>query len=116
MAHKPETKFKIHVVSPALRKLPNTWFVKIQQVALRGTPDYILCVNGNFVALELKPDEFTEPDELQKYNISKIHDSGGVAIVAYPENWDKIYNILSELAVGKLKIKLVKRTLKEELQ
>lgn len=47
-----------------------------------GVPDIIACVNGRFVAIEVK-----KPDgrvsELQKANIKLIKQSGGVAFVAY---------------------------------
>ena len=115
MPKKPETKFK-EKIKPLLDALPNTWFVKIQQVAIRGIPDYVMCVNGNFVALELKPSEDIEPDELQKYNLQKIKHANGLAMVVFPENWDKVYDVLFKLATGKFKIKIVHKNDKGEMQ
>lgn len=105
MPKKPETKFK-EKIKPLLDALPNTWFVKIQQKSLRGTPDYLMCVNGNFVAMELKNSEDEEPDELQKYNLRKIRHSNGLGLVVFPENWDKVYDVLFKLAIGELQIKI----------
>lgn len=45
-----------------------------------GILDLTLCVNGLFVAVELKSEK-GKVSELQKINIQKIQDSGGIAIV-----------------------------------
>lgn len=46
-----------------------------------GVLDLTVCYLGRFVAVEVKaPDE--QPTELQKYNIKKIRESGGIAILA----------------------------------
>lgn len=97
MAKKPETLFKERIY-PKLKTLPNTWVVKIQQVAKRGTPDFLLCINGLFVAIELKKSVDEEPDALQEWNLENIADCGGAAMVAYPENWDATYTVLQKLA------------------
>lgn len=93
MPRKSETKFK-EKIKPLLEKLPNTWVEKIQQVSIRGTPDFILCVNGKFIALELKKDKYEKADPLQEYKLNKIIDSGGIGIVVCPENWEEIYKFL----------------------
>ena len=93
----PETKFK-EAVQEDLKTIP-CWFSKIQQVAIRGIPDIILCVAGHFVALELKID--SPVTELQKYNIRKIKQSGGTAYVVTPNNWKKIFQQLKRMAHGK---------------
>lgn len=98
MGKKPETKFKETRVIPDLKKLPNCWFVKIQQLSIRGVPDYLLCVNSTFVALELKKDEKETPDRLQQYNLEGINRAGGIGIVAHPGNWDITYDLLKQLA------------------
>lgn len=95
---KPETKFKERI-RPKLAELPNTWFVKIQQQALRGTPDFLMCVHGVFVAMELKKDEDEEPSELQKYTLAQIRKAKGLALVVHPKNFDEIYEDLMSLAI-----------------
>lgn len=97
MAQKPETLFK-NRVRKDLEKLPKTWFEKIQQVSICGTPDFLCCINGNFVAIELKKDEKEDADDLQKYKLYKIAKAGGKTFVANPSNWDTIYKYLQELA------------------
>lgn len=99
MAKKPETKFKEKVRS-ALETLPNTWCEKIQQVAIRGTPDFLCCVNGSFVALELKKDDKQELDALQKYKLAQIENAGGLGLKITPENWLEVFDNLRRMAVG----------------
>ena len=82
----PETLFKERVLKD-LRALPRTWAVKIQQVAIRGTPDILCSMNGYFVALELKASEKAKIDELQMYTISMIANSNAIALITFPANW-----------------------------
>ena len=96
MAKKRETLLKEKVLS-ALHALPDTWCVKVQQVAIRGTPDILCCINGNFVALELKSDT-QAPDALQAYTLARIADAGGIGMVINPVNWEASFDALSELA------------------
>lgn len=47
-----------------------------------GVPDIIACINGKYVAIEVKkPGGIVS--ELQKANIKLIEQSGGIAFVAY---------------------------------
>ena len=93
---KPETKFKEKILS-RLKELPNSWVVKVQQVALRGTPDILLCLKGHFVAIELKTED-GELDALQTYNIEQIVKAGGSAYVMTPDNCFGILLELKDLA------------------
>ena len=72
--------------------------MKIQQVVLRGTPDFLLCINGVFVALELKKSGMEAPTELQLYNLRKITEARGLALVVYPENWAEVYECLHQIS------------------
>lgn len=67
-------------------------------MAISGTPDLLLCVNGTFVALELKKDAKSKPTELQKHNLNRIIQAGGLAFVVYPENWQDVFNTLKLLS------------------
>ena len=80
-----------------LELLPNSWIVKIQQVSIRGTPDFLVCLSGVFVAIELKTDEGVL-DALQKWNLECIALSGGIAMVMTPKNLGAQMNILREIA------------------
>lgn len=97
MAKKPETRFKEHVIKD-LKKLPNTWFSKIQQVVICGIPDILLSINGKFVALELKASKKEVVSPLQQWELESIASSGGLAFITYPENWDNTYDYLKKLA------------------
>lgn len=99
MAQKPETLFYVNKVKPDLEKLPNTWFVKVQMVALRGIPDVLLCVCGFFIAMELKKDEKQGPSPLQEWNLQGIGRAGGMAFVVHPGNWKETYELLKEIAL-----------------
>jgi len=88
-------------VSPDLKRLPNAWFEKIQQVTKRGTPDFLGTIRGYFIALELKKDEHTHPDPLQLHLLSTIRTVGqGLTFVPHPGNWDLVYGVLQDLALG----------------
>lgn len=96
---KPETRFRTNRVRPFLNRLPNTHVVAIQQVALRGDSDFILCMNGAFVSLELKrPGE--KPSPLQEHKLNKVKKAGGIRLVASPDNWVEIKQILLKLSKG----------------
>lgn len=87
MAKQEETKFK-EKVQRRLKAVPNLWFVKIQQVALRGTPDILMCFKGRFIAWELKTDT-GRLSGLQSFNLERIGASGGVARVVTPSNFEE---------------------------
>lgn len=94
-----ESRLRIRV-NRDLKTLPNTWFVKTQETSKRGIPDYILCVNGHFVGLELKS-ELGKASPLQKWTLLQIAKAGGRAFISYPELWEKIFSIIKEIAHGK---------------
>ena len=61
-----------------------------------GIPDLICCVRGLFVAIEFKrPDGKGETSKLQEYNIEKIIESGGIAVVM--ENYIKFTKFIDRL-------------------
>lgn len=73
-----------------LKTLPNIWFYKSQEVAQHGILDLIICLNGFFIAIELKKDEKSKTTALQDYNVKKIRESGGIALVVWPEVWPDV--------------------------
>ena len=82
-----------------LEELPNTWFTKTQQVAIRGTPDYLACINGVFVALELKRSRKEKmTGTLQEHHIKHINSSGGLGVFVFPENWEKMKDVLKAIS------------------
>lgn len=66
-------------------------------VATRGIPDLIICVNGKFVAWELKVKK-NKATKLQEHNLNKIREAKGVALVITPDNFTYHYSIIDRLA------------------
>lgn len=62
-------------------------------------PDVLACVNGCFVAIEVKAQN-GKPSELQLYNIEEIKKSGGFAFVVYPSGWNELKVFLDDLKKG----------------
>ena len=62
----------------------------------KGTPDLLVCWRGRFIALELKVGKNTT-SELQDYHIDCISESGGVAMVIRPENWESFKMELEDM-------------------
>lgn len=65
-----------------------------------GTPDLLVCLNGWFVAIEVKADK-GKPSALQLHNLKKIDDAGGFAILAYPKDYDALMSLLWHIANNK---------------
>ena len=53
-----------------------------------GVPDILACVNGYFVGIEVKAQN-GKPSKLQLYNVDKIRESGGFAMILYPSAFHK---------------------------
>lgn len=97
MAQKRETSFK-EKVRKDLERLGNCWFVKIQQVGIRGTPDILACIGGYFIALELKADAESNISRLQIYELEKIKKAHGRAFIVEPKNWKTVYAELKQIS------------------
>lgn len=97
MAKKPETLFQDRI-RPLIAGLPKTHVLKIQQVALRGAPDFIAVVNGCSVWMELKRDRRQKAKPLQLYHLRRAESAGAVAMVVCPETWGEAYRFLRRLA------------------
>jgi len=95
---KPETVFREGKVMPFIKKLPNTFHMSIQQVAILGDPDIILCINGKFVSMELKKDAKEKLRKLQALKARFIENAKGIALEVNPENWEETKVILKGLA------------------
>ena len=96
---KPETVFRQNIVIPFLKTLPFTKFMTIQQVAIHGDPDLVLCIRGHYVELELKS-QFGEVSALQRYKMDLTRKARGTALVASPQTWDAVKIKLLNIANG----------------
>lgn len=63
-----------------------------------GIPDIIACVNGTFVAIEVKGPN-GKPSELQKRNIRLINECGGIAYILYPHQFEKFKRAMKSLTL-----------------
>ena len=64
-----------------------------------GIPDLICCVNGHFVAIEIKrPDGKSKVSKLQEIEIDRIKRSDGIAVVM--NNYDEFVKFISEIKNG----------------
>lgn len=61
-----------------------------------GVPDILACVNGYFVGIEVKA-ENGHPSDLQLYNVQKIRESGGFAVIVYPSGYDDLTKFIEDL-------------------
>ena len=61
-----------------------------------GTPDIIACVNGHFVAGEVKA-ENGRPSELQLHHIEEIKKSGGYATILYPKDFENFKKEMTKI-------------------
>jgi hypothetical protein len=90
MAQKRETVFRKRVrldLTRLARKYNGKlWFEAIQQKAIKGSPDFMLCAMGQFIGLELK-DYDGIISRIQDAKMSAILEAGGLALVADPGNW-----------------------------
>lgn len=96
-----ETRFQTRVLK-VLRDIPNTWVCKISQKTISGTPDLLCCINGTFVAIELKKDAKSNPTQLQIYELNRISKAKGRSYLCHPGNWIHILKELLEIASGAL--------------
>jgi Holliday junction resolvase len=78
------------------------WFLKYWGGAAytkSGIPDLLVCCNGHFLGIELKAPN-GRPSELQLWNIEKIKEAGGIAMVLYPKDFDSFKKLIYELKEG----------------
>jgi hypothetical protein len=97
MSKKPETIFA-EKIDKQLRKAfgKKVWVENIQQVGKIGTPDRLICLNGTFVALELKTNlGITAPIQLLK--LLEIKKAGGEAFVVTPLTWSIVFEKLKAI-------------------
>ena len=76
----------------------NAWVLKTwgNGIQRAGIPDLIVCLNGHFVGIEVKAEK-GKPSELQKYNIKKIKEAGGIAMIVYPDDFEDLKKLLERL-------------------
>lgn len=81
------------------------WHVKFfaNRMTKSGIPDILACINGYFVGIEVKA-ENGKPSDLQKYHRKKITESGGIAIVLYPADYELFKQLVNYLNIDNFDI------------
>ena len=71
------------------------WFLKVWGGGMQkgGIPDVLMCVNGLFIAVELKGDS-GKPSDLQRMNTARINQSNGIGIILYPDGLKDFQKII----------------------
>ena len=64
-----------------------------------GVPDFLLCVDGEFVAIETKATG-GKTTKLQELEMQEIRESGGAAWVVTPDNIRDTVELLEEYSTG----------------
>lgn len=87
-----ETKIKKYLESK------KCWNVKFfaNRMTKVGIPDILACVNGYFVAIEVKASN-GKPSELQLWNRDKIRESGGISIILYPDQFEDFKLLIDDI-------------------
>lgn len=77
------------------------WYVKYfaNRMTKAGVPDILACVNGYFVAIEVKAPN-GKASELQWWNVDKIREAGGIAVVLYPDQFDEFKERINDLILS----------------
>lgn len=90
----------------AFLKAQGCWVLKTWSngVQREGIPDLLVCCNGYFLGVELKA-ENGKPADLQLWNVDKIRQAGGIAIVLYPDQFEQFKELIqylkTEILIGK---------------
>lgn len=95
MRKQPETRFKERIRTH-LESIPNSFWFKTQQKALRGIPDFIGVVNGFYVAIELKVGN-NELEPLQRWTLSQMAKAGGHTFEMNPGNLEAVLKQVQKL-------------------
>lgn len=79
-----EAPFRRHLLTK-LRRIPLSWWERIEQRDRGGTPDILGVIQGLFIAIETKTVR-GKVSELQRAKLSCIETVGGFASAMTPEN------------------------------
>jgi len=80
-----------------VKSLPEVWVLKVVGSAVQasGVPDILMCVNGHFVAVELKrPEGKGRVSDIQKAQIERIQRAGGTAVVV--DSFEKFKEVVND--------------------
>jgi hypothetical protein len=93
----PETKIKISARKAVKKKYPSAWVYKPQDIAYSGIPDWIICLYGLFIAIELKTPG-NGPTPIQMITLQEIRKAGGRTAVCHSVS--EVMQFLEEVTRG----------------
>ena len=80
---------QVDILKNLKKKYPNCYALpKPIRPNGRGVPDRIFCINGRFVAIEVKREKMFKIAPLQLEHQKKIREAGGIAIIAH--SWQEV--------------------------
>ena len=85
-----EQQIQTHILA-YLKAVPNCWVVKIIQANKNGVADILCCLNGRFIALEVKTPT-GKTSLIQDYQLAQITAAGGVCAVV--RSLDDVKNVI----------------------
>jgi len=95
---KKETVFSEWVIKTLKKEFGNKILIEnIDQCAKSGTPDFLCCLNGRFIALELKTDTGVV-SKIQLVKMLDIRLAGGYSCVVTPSNFDNTLKALKKIS------------------
>ena len=65
----------------------------------QGAPDFLVCHRGRFIGIETKAGK-GRTTTLQELNLSRIRNAGGVALVIYEDDIERLKKCLYEIEIG----------------
>jgi len=96
MASTPEKRVKEKIVKVLKEEGVYYFFPATHGFGRSGVPDIICCVNGYFLAIEVKAGT-NKPTALQVRELEAIRRCNGVAVVANDENWDMVRGLVHNM-------------------
>ncbi len=75
----------------------DVWFFPPSDRFQKGLPDFIICLRGKFIAIELKNGKTYDPQPLQMVNAVKIIGAGGHALTS--RNMEEFKKEIARLAI-----------------
>lgn len=74
------------------------WYVKFfaNSYTRSGVPDLLCCVNGYFIAVEVKAQN-GQPSALQLHNCTEIRVAGGFSFILYPSGFEEFKKFIKDL-------------------
>lgn len=99
MAMTPEKRVKV-AVRKLLDELGCYYVMPVTGgYGTQGAPDFLVCHRGRFIGIETKAGK-GRTTTLQELNLSRIRNAGGVALVIYEDDIERLKKCLYEIEIG----------------